>query len=53
MAEPASRTEQQSSSNVIIRAIAAYMQGKIKEMTTVFYISIPFLESPLNHVHFL
>lgn len=35
MAEPASRTEQQSSSNVIIRAIAAYMQGKIKEMTTI------------------
>ena len=34
MAEPASRTEQQSSSNVIIRAIAAYMQGK-KEMTTI------------------
>ena len=34
MAEPASRTEQQSSSDVIIRAIAAYMQGK-KEMTTI------------------
>ena len=32
MAEPASRTEQQSSSNVIISAIAAYMQGK-KEIT--------------------
>jgi hypothetical protein len=37
MAEPASRTE--SSSNVIIRAIAAYMQGK-KEMTTIFFYTI-------------
>merc|ERR1719189_484713 len=41
MAEPASRTEQQSSSNVIIRAIAAYMQESPLDL------SLPLIQHPV------